>query len=65
VSVETVAGWGLSGTCVHEKGPAMTAKDVITPDDEDQSKQLEPPPDEVPEATRIASLLRDRFGIDR
>jgi len=42
----------------------MTAKDVTTPD-EDQSKQLEPPPEEVPEATRIAALLRDRFGIDR
>jgi hypothetical protein len=43
----------------------MTAKDVTTPDDEDQSKQLEPPSEEVPEATRIAALLRDRFGIDR
>jgi hypothetical protein len=64
VSVETVAGGALSGTYVHERGPAMTAKDVTTPD-EDQSKQLEPPPEEVPEATRIAALLRDRFGIDR
>ncbi|HUB58597.1 MAG TPA: hypothetical protein VMB04_25945 [Mycobacterium sp.] len=43
----------------------MTAKDVTTSDDEDQSKQLEPPPEEVPETTRIAALLRDRFGIER
>lgn len=43
----------------------MTAKDVTTPDDEDQSKQLEPPPKEVSETTRIAALLRDRFGIER
>jgi hypothetical protein len=44
----------------------MTAKYVTTSDDEDQStEQLEPPREEIPETSRIAALLRDRFGIER
>ena len=66
MSVETVAGRSLSGTCVHKRGPAMTAKNATAPRDEDQStQQLEPPREEIPETTRIAALLRDRFGIER
>jgi len=44
----------------------MTAKNATAPRDEDQStQQLEPPREEIPETTRIAALLRDRFGIER
>jgi hypothetical protein len=42
----------------------MTAKNATAPDDEDQStEQLEPSRDEISETTRIAALLRDRFGM--
>jgi hypothetical protein len=42
----------------------MTAKNATAPDDEDQStEQLEPSRDEIPETSRIAALLRDRFGM--
>lgn len=44
----------------------MTAREVTAPDDEQPSaEQPEPPPQESSENTRIAALLRDRFGIDR
>jgi len=44
----------------------MTAKNATAPDGEDQStEQSDPPHEEIPEAARIAELLRDRFGIDR
>jgi len=44
----------------------MTAKDAIAPDEEHRpAEQPEPSPEEHPEATRIAALLRERFGIER
>jgi hypothetical protein len=45
----------------------MTAKPEIGQADEDQlAQQRQPSPsDEVREATRIAALLHDRFGIER
>jgi hypothetical protein len=45
----------------------MTAEDVTTPaENEDRSTEpLEPPSQEFAETTRIAALLRERFGIER
>jgi hypothetical protein len=44
----------------------MTAKDITAPDDEHRlAEQPQPLPEQHPEATRIAALLRDRFGIER
>jgi hypothetical protein len=44
----------------------MTAKDVDARDDEQRlAEQREPSPEQRPEATRIAALLRDQFGTER
>jgi hypothetical protein len=43
----------------------MTAIDVNAPDDEYRlADQREPSPEQDREATRIAALLRDRFGTE-
>lgn len=55
----------LNWICALWRGLAMTAKDVTAPDDEDRlTEQQRPPPEERPEPSRIAALLRDRFGIE-
>jgi hypothetical protein len=44
----------------------MAAKDVTASDDVHRlAEQPEPLPEQHPEATRIAALLRDRFGTER
>jgi hypothetical protein len=44
----------------------MTAQEVTKPDDEQQpAERPEPSPEQHPEATRIAALPRERFGIER
>jgi hypothetical protein len=42
----------------------MAAEDVNAPDDEHRLADREPSPEQDREATRIAALLRDRFGTE-